>query len=105
MPTKSSIAEPREMAKPTHTPGPWQIGVADPNGLLIDPGIGKVFGFGGCPQANASLICAAPDLLKIAKAAFHALKSYQNGNGSPDLAAVVAAALDLTIAKAEGGAL
>jgi hypothetical protein len=52
--------------------------------------------------ADAQLIAAAPDLLKLADAAYHALKSYAYGNASPDLANSVAAALEEAIAKAEG---
>ncbi len=52
--------------------------------------------------ANARLIAAAPDMLKLLHAAYHALESYRYGNASPDLAASVAVAIHDVIAKAEG---
>ena len=53
-------------------------------------------------EADANLIAASPDLLKAAHAAFHALKSYEHGNASPDLARTCAAAIEGAILKAEG---
>jgi hypothetical protein len=89
-----------------HTPGPWRIdshteGVyivntirseAQPVARTVAPN----------SVANAHLIAAAPDLLNVAHAASHALKSYEYGNASPELARTCAAALDEAIAKAEG---
>jgi hypothetical protein len=93
-----------------HTPGPWTVvtGVcrndhpdtsADVRGPTGEP-VANCW----CHEAsiaNARLIAAAPDLLNVAHAAYHALKSYEHGNVAPDLAKAVTAALDLTIAKAE----
>lgn len=98
-----------------HTPGPWTFDITEDRegGLVIHQGGYRVatahrrIGYGvddGYAQqvANAQLIVAAPDLLLIAHAAYHALESYAHGNGSPELAASIAAALALTIAKADG---
>jgi len=52
--------------------------------------------------AGATLIAAAPELLKALTAASHALKSYAYDNASPDLATNIAAVADAAIAKAEG---
>jgi hypothetical protein len=51
-------------------------------------------------DANARLIAAAPTMLATLIAASHALKSYQFGNASPDLAASIAEQVDKAIAKA-----
>jgi hypothetical protein len=48
----------------------------------------------------ARLIAAAPDLLKSAIAAWHALQSYRFGNASPDLALEVLDSLHAAIEKA-----
>jgi hypothetical protein len=53
--------------------------------------------------ALADKIVAADDLLEACKAAFSALRSYQYGNASTDLAKSVADHLAVTIAAAEGG--
>lgn len=52
--------------------------------------------------ANAHLIAAAPDLHCALSAAQSALKSYQYGNASTELAAEIAAFADRALAKAEG---
>lgn len=52
--------------------------------------------------ANANLFAAAPDLLKVCRALYHAMLSYKLGNESPELADEVAAAAQAAIAKAEG---
>lgn len=52
--------------------------------------------------ATATLFAAAPELLDVLTAAWHALRSYQYGNASPDLAADVADRAEAAIAKAEG---
>lgn len=93
----------------TYTPGPWRL---HPIGRMV---LGRAFDEseraivdqvrGQTPDqalANAHLITAAPDLLKVAHAAYHALKSYQYGNDAPALAEKCAEALVVAIAKAEG---
>jgi len=52
--------------------------------------------------ANAQLMAAAPDLFRALMAAQAALKSYQYGNASPELAIEIAAFADAALAKAEG---
>ena len=47
---------------------------------------------------TADAVDALQALLKVARAASHALKSYEYGNGSPDLARSIADALDAAIA-------
>ena len=54
------------------------------------------------PDAAARLIAAAPELLAVAHAAYHALKSYEYGNASPDLARSCAAAIEDVLKKADG---
>lgn len=51
-------------------------------------------------DANAHLLASAPNLLKAALAASHALKSYASGNSATDLAEEVSAFCDAAIAKA-----
>jgi hypothetical protein len=53
-------------------------------------------------QANASLIAAAPEMKMGLDMALKALRSYQFGNSSTDLAEEVTNYLELVIAKAEG---
>lgn len=92
------------------TPGPWQIdpGTAGAVEARAFDGSWKYIvdrTRGGSPveaESNARLIAAAPNLLAVAHAAFHALKSYEFGNASPDLARECAAELEAVIAKAEG---
>jgi hypothetical protein len=97
-----------------NTPGPYRVG--KPGGSIVSDhpvengasGHDDVEYYGGYLVAetvapcNQPLLSAAPDLLTVASAASHALKSYEHGNGSPDLARSCAAALDAAIAKAEG---
>jgi hypothetical protein len=54
--------------------------------------------------ANARLIAAAPELCKALEAAVHALRSYQFGNASTELAELVANTCDAALAKARGEA-
>lgn len=94
-----------------HTPGPWRAGETG-GAVVADHQISEVSGsedveyYGGHLVAesiaarNVPVIAAAPDLLKVAISAYHALKSYELGNGSPDLARECAAALEDAIAKA-----
>lgn len=51
---------------------------------------------------EARLIAAAPDMLRVLTAAELALRSYEFGNASPDLARQVADAAKAVLDKAEG---
>lgn len=98
-------------APQTPTPGPWRK-----NNLLVVDQHGETVAH--CTrwenlsprpliaEANSAHIVrcvnAHDDLLNAAHAAFHALKSYEHGNASPDLARNCARALEDAIAKAEG---
>ena len=55
-----------------------------------------------CGRANAQVMAASKDLLKLLKAASYALRSYQYGNAAPDLAEEIANEADAVIARAEG---
>ena len=95
-----------------HTPGPWHV---DP-GFLFDVvasdgrDVAETHLSDGHERpdderwANAILIAAAPDMLRALEAASHALRCYQYGNGSPELAESVADHADKIIARAKGGA-
>lgn len=107
-----------------HTPTPWTF--ERPNkdsedagwqGAIKGPGGVEVCSFGdstqyypteGCPPDEVDgefmirAVNAHDDLLSALTAAAHALRSYQYGNGAPDLAGAVAAAAEAAIAKAEG---
>jgi hypothetical protein len=48
---------------------------------------------------DARLIAAAPELLEACKVGANALRSYQYGNGSPDLAQEIAEKLEALIIK------
>jgi hypothetical protein len=97
----------------SHTPGPWTakiykqvIEIIGPKGEVIVrwPGFDGSSVSGRKNKANARLIAAAPDLLKACIAAQNALRSYQYGNSSPDLAKEVADFASAVITKAAGGA-
>lgn len=99
-----------------HTPGPWRTGddpldivrstSADEYRVIATVTDRAIEGTPAEAAANAQFIVTAvnchADLLQILRAASHALRSYQHGNASPDLAAEVADAVDYRIAKAEG---
>ena len=106
------------MTAPTKfTSGPWKATRSDPSqgadvwwitGIFSERGnsekdIATVCG-GLAPsaEANAQLIAAAPDLHRALSAAQAALKSYEYGNASPELAAEIGAFADRALAKAEG---
>jgi hypothetical protein len=74
------------LVRAKHAPG----GIA-----LIMGGLGKTE-----EMANARLIAAAPEMLKAMVAAVHALRSYQYGNASAELAKDAADFLDATISTA-----
>ena len=90
-----------------HTPGPWYL---KRSGTIAQRESGEVVATCGYQvaagsdedDANASLIAAAPTLLAACRSAVSALRSYQYGNGSPDLAESIADSIDLAIANAEG---
>jgi hypothetical protein len=90
----------------THTPGPWSVFDDEIVADRTDRHVCTVDLEDGIHpsewQANQRLIAAAPELLLVARAAFHALKSYQYGNVAPDLAAECCDAIAAALAKAEG---
>ena len=63
-----------------------------------------VYSHQGAGEANARLIAAAPAMLALLHSVYHALKSYQYGNDSPDLAEEVSGMVYNIIARAEGRA-
>jgi hypothetical protein len=88
------------------TPGPWTVERDTQVGLHTIWGDGNIIlvartCFAPSSVPNASLIAAAPDLLLALQAAAHALRSYQYGNGAPDLAADIAAHAEAVIAQVE----
>jgi hypothetical protein len=101
-----------------HTPGPWearevrtQVGRAFRIGAgeMLEAGKGCCIiydDYPGSPDneraANARLIAAAPLLLERCRAAALALRSYQYGNASPELAEEIASACEAAVAAAEG---
>jgi hypothetical protein len=86
------------------SPGPWQYQKnADAYTHIIRDVDGRFI----CQlsqdanKEDALLIATAPDLLKVSRAAWHALKSYEMGNTSEYLARDVAAAIASAFDKAE----
>ena len=90
------------------TPGPWEYlqDAFRPVYRVRNLGTPRLVVCQVTTGADASLIVRAvnahDDMLAALIAASHALKSYVNHNGSPVLAAEVAAVADAVIAKAEG---
>ena len=94
-----------------HTPAPWviddtrvhtAINAGDKHVAMVNYFISPVVEERISEEehlANARLIEAAPDLLKMCAIAFSALKSYQYGNSSPELAEEVAAEIEVLINK------
>lgn len=92
------------------SPVPWEI--IGTSGTAIWSGSCIVTGRAGprvnqkLARANAALIVRAvnsfDELVGMLKAATHALRSYQFGNGAPDLAESTADACEKLIAKAKG---
>lgn len=97
-----------------HTPGPWALLVEPECTIVIasdEPRIDdKAFGIALIPhheganaiawetkEANGRLIAIAPELLKGCQAALGALRSYQYGNSSPDLAEEIADYLQVVL--------
>lgn len=106
-----------------HTPGPWTAITGRnglPNGPVFAPtpaGARQVaLACGDAPShqpesagatveimsANARLIAAAPDMLRVLTAAEHALRAYQFGNVDPSLAEQVGDAIKVVLDRAEG---
>lgn len=95
--------------KTSHTPGPWKASTGY-EGVVVSPDRREHI----CTvhfrhtresrQANAQLIAAAPEMLTGLDIAIKALRSYEFGNSSPELAKEVADHLQTVIAKAEGAA-
>lgn len=90
-----------------HTPGPWHI-IASPGKYQYNVWPAKEMVGSGTDriaavysEGNAHLIASAPELLEVARAAFHALKSYEYGNTAKDLAVEMCDKLADVIAKAE----
>lgn len=105
--------------KEKFTPGPWQWWTSNswlrltahnlPGGQYKQEGdvICPVVATDGHPnlivtQANANLVAAAPELYRALDAAKNALRSYQYGNASPELAEAIADMADKALAKAGG---
>ena len=95
----------------SHTPGPWHVDEHAKHEITTEKGpfwvahVNYHLEMNGElakkeVEANARLISAAPDLLAVCQAARQALRSYQYGNGSPDLAVEIADACEAAIAKA-----
>ncbi len=90
------------------TPGPWEYlqDAFRPVYRVRNLGTPRLVVCQVTTGADASLIVRAvnahDDMLAALIAASHALKSYVNHNGSPVLAAEVAAVADAAVAKAEG---
>jgi hypothetical protein len=99
------------MADPKFTPGPlgWMSVAAKASGgahiYLIDAADRKIAAlWGGAEEkrANADLFSVAPEMYRLLIAARHALRSYQFGNGSPDLAEEIADKANELLARARG---
>lgn len=108
------------MGEPKFTPGPWTICWATYDGRRVQFEItASPYGSirplaqtrwktdwslveGEELEANGHLIAAAPELYRALCAAQAALKSYQYGNSSTELAAEIAAFANKALAKAEG---
>jgi hypothetical protein len=94
----------------------WLVGGGDPEGV---PLITSMTGNGPTSETNADFVMSAAnhypaaldeierqqqvnaELLKACKAAENALRSYQYGNGSPDLAEEIADYISAAIARAK----
>lgn len=96
----------------SHTPGPWYAEEPAGGYSAIRYGAGLVFSvahpaveFGDPPMsdetknANLALAADAPDLLKSLKSAVLALRSYQYGNSSTELAKEIADACEVFIRR------
>jgi hypothetical protein len=91
------------------TPGPWRNEMGDIYAtieecdyLIADASGDNDLGIEEA-EANAELIAAAPEFLVLLQAAFHALRSYQHGNPTPDVAKKIAALIEPVVARHAGG--
>lgn len=112
------------MARAKHTPGPWQA-AASPSSIVGWPIVSRegrsIASMSWQPQAdhvdaktydefyrtveaNARLVCAAPDLVEAAQAALDMIKVIQEEEGFSSFTSVPAVALRNAIAKARGEA-
>jgi hypothetical protein len=94
------------MSEMKWSPAPWIAVGPDENIHIVQEGnpdmrVCFMTSNGPC-VANAHLIASAPDLAKALEAATHALRSYQYGNASTELAMSVADFCDVALAKARG---
>lgn len=107
----------------SHTPGPWKVvdGRDAAGPFTVRAELQKAHGLmgdyqgdivaevqqnpsdplEGLAKVNAHLLAEAPELLKVAKAASHALRSYEYGNASSELAKEVADAIDEVTRRAQ----
>lgn len=95
----------------THTPGPWRAFFAVRNQrtqtgdwlFLRSDGIALLKNGKAC-EVDASVMAAAPDLLRSAKAAWHLCESLlaEREGATTELIVGVSVALRTAIAKAEG---
>ena len=96
-----------------HTPGPWHWEHINGDYHYLQNESGQIVHTDGSAGGeygpdidvygdDARLIAAAPDLLKACEASLNALRSYQYGNSSPDLAEEIANYLTAVIGKAKG---
>jgi hypothetical protein len=94
------------------SPLPWRVDGPDAE-MVFDAADRLVIDCGARPcvprelaQANAALIQrsapAHPQLINTIRAAGHALRSYQHGNESPDLAREIADACEAVLTQMEG---
>lgn len=104
------------MGSDSHTPGPWIVSVQHHTITVYFEGIEDGPGFklvaiasehGSLQReeakANARLIAAAPCMKEALKAASHALRSYQYGNASTELAKAIADKCDAALSRATKG--
>jgi hypothetical protein len=98
-----------------HTPGPWtriagerfkhdhSAGVRAPDGNYIACALDRNrYDKDEEVEANARLIAAAPEMLRLLTAASHALRSYQYGNSATDPAKDVADLIDAVLVTVRG---
>lgn len=89
------------MSKPTHTPGPWNIGAMESGMACVDGPNGEEV-TGWIKSSDATLIAAAPDLLEALQLLLAWAKDVHNPNA---IARINYAGMDVAIAaiaKAEG---
>ena len=78
-----------------HTNNVWaEIPLPDPT---RNPRLVKIATVENPFNGDAELLAASKELLRCCRGAYHALRSYQNGNASPQLAEEIADALKVTL--------